>query len=139
MLGKVGVLILVNKNVLEMFLIALANIWVISKQDVGVYKYVVEIHHASHSAACAVCFIYLIHQRTLVGSVALAYAAILLVVIGHHKCVFCVGYDTLHGVWFIHLVVKFHIPYDLLYECFRVVCIVDCDIVAKSYFLVIVT
>ena len=65
MLGEVGVLIFVDKDISEKLLVMASDVGEIPEEDIHVDEDIVEVHRVSTSASFTVCLEYLARQRTL--------------------------------------------------------------------------
>ena len=64
MLGKICVLVLIDKHIPEKLLIMPALVRMVAKQHIGVEQQIIEIHRPRHTAAVPVTTIYLTSART---------------------------------------------------------------------------
>ena len=81
-LRKVGVLILVNQNILEKLLVFLPHVIVVAQQNVGVKQQVVEVHCSGCAASVPIALVYFIGERALCLLVLFAEVALARVVGG---------------------------------------------------------
>ena len=88
MLSEVGVLILINKDILKSLLILLEYVGVVAKQNVGIYQQVVEVHCSGNLAAVAISLVNLGGERPLEPGVLVKQLAVALVVRRHDERIF---------------------------------------------------
>ncbi len=120
MLGKVGVLILVDKHISEILLIFPADIRIITQQHIRVIQQVVKIHGSGMAATRAVCTVYSTERRALRSLVGRHLSGIGNIHVRRYQRVFRIGYGSDNGGRLVYLVVKLHITQYSLYQRFGV-------------------
>ena len=64
MLGKVGILILIDKHIAEMIAEVLKHIGIVAHQHIGIVQQVIEIHRSGNTASVAIDLENLIYPST---------------------------------------------------------------------------
>ncbi len=131
-LGEIGVLILVDKNVCEIVAVVLQNVWVVAQQHIGEEQQVVEVHGRRYPAAFGIYPVYFgspgpsrirccTHEFTVGG-----------IVRRRVQCVFSPGDIGEHVAWTVCLVIELQFLDYGFHEAFGIRCVVDCEVAAES-------
>ena len=113
-LREVGVLVLVDEDVAEEFLILLQHIFVVAQQDVGVEQQVVKVHRSGDAAAVPIGLVDGGGFGTLGIAVGIDEVLVAGIVIGSDQCVLGIADLVLNGGGLIDLVVQPHVLDDQL-------------------------
>jgi hypothetical protein len=125
MLGVVGVLILVDEDVLESLAILVKDGGMIPKEEIGLEEQIVEIHHSGLATPELITGIEVANERDPAVDIVLPGFAVVFVGGGGDKGVFGIGDTSLHKCGEIDLVVKVHLLDERLDEAFGIGRIVD--------------
>ena len=132
MLGTVGVLILIDQNILEIILVVFEHIWEIAEQDIGIYEQVVEIHCPSLIASVPVGLIDVGKHRTLGPLVILHQFAVGTIHSRGDEIVLGIAYLRLDAIGLVGLVIKPHLLDDAFDQAARVALVIDGEILLET-------
>ena len=121
----VGILILVNQNILEQILIARQHVGTVPQQDIGLQQQVVEVHSPVLLAAPAILGIYVPEVGYLRLPVLGRVGRVGDVGRGRHKAVLGVGYAREYAVGLVLVVRELHLLADRLDEVLGIRGLVD--------------
>ena len=132
-LGVVGVLVLVDQNVLEQLLIARQHVGAVAQQEVGLQQQVVEIHRAVLLGATAVGVVYLAETGHLRLTVLGGIGRVGRIGRGGDQTVLGEGYARQHAVGLVLVVGQIQLLADGLYEILAVRGLVDGEALRIAY------
>ena len=133
MLGKIGILILIDQNIPELILIKLQHIGVVSEKDIGIKQQIIEIHRPSTGTTTPINLIYVAYQRTLRSHIGFDQGCICRISRRGNKCIFGIGNNRLHGSRLIDLIIERHLFDDGLDKTTRIGLVVNREITRKAY------
>ncbi|CRH69242.1 Uncharacterised protein [Chlamydia trachomatis] len=115
-LGKIGVLVLVDEHIAKLLLIALQHVGVVAQQQVGVKQQVVKVHGSRNATTLAIAGIDFCRERTTA-----------IAIFGHNIGIAGIVCRRKHGIfhhrearlqcrWLVELFVELHAFHNLLDE-----------------------
>ena len=127
-LREVGVLVLVNKDILEKVLIPLQHIGVVAQQDVGVIQQIVKVHRSGDVASFAVGLVDV--RRLGAHGIAVGIDEILIafIVVGTDERILGIADLRLDGRGLVEFVIKTHILDDEFDQGPRVALVIDGEV-----------
>ena len=132
MLGIVGVLILIDENKLETFLILPPHLLILVQQEPGVEQEIVEIHRVGLPAAHLIGMVYLSQTPHPLSVVATSEAGIPRIGIGQNQRILGSTDTGTDGGGLILFVAQLHLADDAFYEALGVIGIVDGKVRGKA-------
>ena len=133
MLREIGVLILVDKNILEKILIFLKHVGIVAEKDIRVKQNIVKIHSITVAATHPITLVDFPQTRPLGVVVAALYVGIRKIVVGRNQRVFGTRNHRHHRIDRIVLHVELQILQNLLYSRLGVGRVIDCKIGVEAY------
>ena len=124
-LGKVGVLILVHKDVFEMLAVLGQHLRMVAEKQESIEQQVVEVHRIRLAATLPIALVDIAHGRHPSRLVSLESLAAVCVESGRDQMVFRVRDACLHHARLVHLIVQFHLFQDVAYQALGIGRVVD--------------
>ena len=138
MLGKVGVLVLIDEYVAEHLRIVAADLRMLLKQQVGVDEHIVKVHHAALPASLPIGFVEHPHGRLARDAVILGQTCVIHIFCRRNQAVLGVGYARKHIGRLVLLVVAQPLFLEQrLDETARVGVVVDGEVAREAYQLML--
>ena len=125
LLGIVSVLILVDKNISKPLGILAAHFGMVSEENVGEQKHIVEVDSIGIQTTLGINAIDVANTWHLRPKVTVTQLGIGYIGIGSDETVLCHSYTREHSRRLIHLVVELHLLYNRAYKTTRVRIVVN--------------
>ena len=126
-LRVIGVLILVDHDIVKASGDGHEGLLAVTKQYVHIQKDIIEIHHSRKFALMGIKLINVHYARLLGGSIVLLRRRIAAISARSHQVVLRHGYARKHILRLIDLFVKLEFLYACLDGADRVACVIDCE------------
>lgn len=132
-LGKVGILILIDQKVAKLVLVKLQHVGVIAEENIGIEQQVVEVHRTGPGTTAPIGLVYIADKGPLRLHVGLVQGGIGSIGRGGDEGILGVGDNSLHGSRFVDFVVERHLLDNCLYEAARVGLVVNRKVAREAY------
>ena len=132
MLGEIRVLILIDEHIAEIITEMLEYIGIITEQNIGIVKEIVEIHGSGNTAAVTVDFKNLMNSSASGISIATHKRPVGGIVLRRIQLIFCKRYGCRDLSGAIHLVVEMQLADYTFYERLRIGRVVYGEIRGKT-------
>ena len=115
-LGKVGVLVLVDQDISELVLIKFQHVGIVAEKDIGVEQQVVKVHSAGPGTTGPVGLVDIANERAFRPHVGLIQGGVGGISRGGHQRILGIGDNGLHGRGPVYFIIEHHLLDDGLDE-----------------------